>query len=395
MKFSAKTVVRVALVSALAASLAVPATAGAVSKPAVKHALRAAAPSARAASIVSDDNIPGIPVTSSPITGELSYVSDLDFDGVDVYSLDLVAGQAFTARVSAANTALDFDLELYAPGSTTIDYFSSSFVEPVAGTWTSKNPDVLTSYASMYEDTYVAPVSGTYYLVVWDMSFDYFPSTGYTVDFATGVNPTATIKTSATTVAYGQPATISGSIVGTDSVDTAGLPVELWGSPDPTSYEYLRVATSVTTTGGAYSFAARPSSRTTYIVRSSAAPAGYSFAQTGRVTVKPKTYLTTPSAPSTVYHNKAFTAFGYLKPKHTKGAKTVKIAAYRYESGKWVLRKTVYATNYDYTLNGSTYTKYIASVSLPYAGKWKLLSSTADDGAHAYTLSGTRYVTAK
>lgn len=403
MSFIAKNSARIAIVASLAAALAIPATAGAIPNPA-KKSLWAARTEGVSAAVISDDDIPGMPLAASPVTGDFTY-NDLDSDDwVDVYSVDLIAGQSFGAVITPSVLTRDYDLELYAPGTSAPILAVGSM--PLGAAWGSKGVDALFDSYSDYQDQFVAPATGTYYLVVWDWTEMPYGTGTYTIDWAKGVAPTASVKASLATVGYGLPSYVTGSVVGTDSVGLVGQKVELWGSADPSvdfvgdffgslPHIYTRVATSVTTTGGAYSFAAKPVNRTTYVVRTASAPEGYAFAQSGRVTVKPKVYLTTPSAPSTVYHNKAFTAFGYLKPKHTKGAKTVKIAAYRYESGKWVLRKTVYATNYDYTLNGSTYTKYSASVTVPYAGKWKLVSSTADDGAHAYTLSGARYVTAK
>ena len=72
----------------------------------------------------------------------------------------------------------------------------------------------------------------------------------------------------------------------------------------------------------------------------------------------------------------------------------MRIYAYRYEKigGRWVwkLRVTTYARAYNY----SSYSKYLAKVRLPYAGKWHIRAYHADSGHYA-TYSSVRYVTVK
>lgn len=104
-------------------------------------------------------------------------------------------------------------------------------------------------------------------------------------------------------------------------------------------------------------------------------------------TVMVKASLTAPSAPSTVKHNVAFTSTGTLRPDHTIGSSAVKILCYRYESGKWRLKKTVTATM-------ATASKYSASVKLPTSGKWRLYASHSDTD-HALSKSVYRARTVK
>jgi hypothetical protein len=110
------------------------------------------------------------------------------------------------------------------------------------------------------------------------------------------------------------------------------------------------------------------------------------------VLVKPRVSLSRPAAPNTVKARKAFTSYGYLKPRHAAGAVYVKIRCYRKSSsGAWVLKKIVNARDVNY----QTWTKYTARVSLPTAGKWKLLARYAGTTKYATTLSNPRFVTAK
>ncbi len=107
-------------------------------------------------------------------------------------------------------------------------------------------------------------------------------------------------------------------------------------------------------------------------------------------------YLSTPSAPSTAYRGRTFTAWGYLKPRHTAGTYPVQLRFERYEAGKWVLRKTVKAKASNYL----GYSKYKASVVLPYSGSWRVRAYHAADSitalnGNAATYSGYRAITAR
>jgi beta propeller repeat protein len=111
------------------------------------------------------------------------------------------------------------------------------------------------------------------------------------------------------------------------------------------------------------------------------------IANSPMATVMVKASLTAPSAPSTVKHNVAFTSTGVLAPDHTIGSAAVSILCYRYERGKYRLKKTVTATM-------TTASTYSASVKLPSAGKWRLVASHSDS-EHALTKSPTRSKTVK
>ena len=101
------------------------------------------------------------------------------------------------------------------------------------------------------------------------------------------------------------------------------------------------------------------------------------------VKVYPKAYLTNPYAPTTVYRNRAFTTYGYLKPRHTSGSYPVRIYKYRYVSGVWKSYGYVTAKASNY----SSYTRYLKALSLPYAGKWRLRTYAPADSGHAATWS--------
>jgi len=75
----------------------------------------------------------------------------------------------------------------------------------------------------------------------------------------------------------------------------------------------------------------------------------------------------TPAAISTRSTNRSFTVSGEIV-RHAAGTHPVTLQFYRYESGRWVLRKSVSAVVSD-TLSFSTYR---ASTSLPYSGTWRV-----------------------
>jgi len=85
---------------------------------------------------------------------------------------------------------------------------------------------------------------------------------------------------------------------------------------------------------------------------------------------------------STVYRNRAFTVYSYVRPLHTAGARTITFRFYRYESGRWVLRKTAAGKNSTYN---STTTKVILATSLPYAGTWRVYAYHPKDSQIAVT----------
>jgi hypothetical protein len=104
-----------------------------------------------------------------------------------------------------------------------------------------------------------------------------------------------------------------------------------------------------------------------------------------------KVWLSTPNAPRIALKGHGFTAYGFLKPRHTAGGHAVYIRCYRKSAGSYRLVKTVRATNRNYSMH----TKYVATVSLPYAGSWRLRAYAPADSRHLATLSNYRSVTVR
>jgi hypothetical protein len=108
----------------------------------------------------------------------------------------------------------------------------------------------------------------------------------------------------------------------------------------------------------------------------------------------PRAYVGTPTGyPSTGKKTKYYTVYGTLKPRQTAASaasKIVTIKCYRLQSGKYVLRRTYNAKVFDY----STYSRYSASVKLPYSGKWRIRAYFKGTSTNAAKYSSYRYVKA-
>ncbi|MEL7667434.1 MAG: cell wall-binding repeat-containing protein [Actinomycetota bacterium] len=105
-----------------------------------------------------DDDLPGVAMPASPITGTLSEAADYD----DVYAVYLNTGQSITVALKGPGNA-DFDLYLYPPGSTDM------MVDPLAADSSASGSVELLNYT--------AEGPGTYYLDV----YAYSGAGGYTL----------------------------------------------------------------------------------------------------------------------------------------------------------------------------------------------------------------------
>ena len=103
----------------------------------------------------------------------------------------------------------------------------------------------------------------------------------------------------------------------------------------------------------------------------------------------PRASLSAPGAPSRVRRGHHFTVTGSLKPRHAEGSAAIKLRCYRYQSGHWVLRKTVTVK----VRNHSSYSEFSVRLALPYTGRWRIRSEHSDAG-HRLSVSHYRYVRA-
>jgi len=189
------------------------------------------------------------------------------------------------------------------------------------------------------------------------------------------------------TVKYGYASAIRARLTtraGATSV--AGQSVKFYSSPDGRSWKYVK---TVTSTSGTYSMSVRPKSKTHYraVYGGTLGDEGYFASKSRSVAVTPKVYLSGPTVPKSMTANKTYTLSGYLKPRHTAGATTVRIQAQFFTGTQWVSKRTFYAKNSNY----SSYTRYSGKVALPTKGRWRLRAYAPADSKHAATAGTWRY----
>jgi len=327
-----------------------------------------------------DEEIPGLPVTASPINSWVSWSGspageDWQGDIDDVYRIHADAGDtiAFTLRGPAPTSDFSPDLDLYLWGPGTPTVISNP------GSALGGPPDAVTSNETV---SYTVPTGGdgTYYA-------DVYAAEGggrYTLYWEKGTK-TGVSLSAPSRVTLGNTVTLSGALRdgGGSAVSTQTVAIEALPSGSST---WSKVAAPTTGADGRYSAKVKPSRTTKYRARFSGKD-GYVSSASSYRTVTAYAYLTTPSGPAKIKKGAKFTSVGYMRPRHAVGSHTVQLRLYRWESGHWKLRKTVRATNVS---NTSTTTKYKARYSLPYKGKWKIVAKVKADSLHATTYSTPR-----
>jgi len=118
----------------------------------------------------------------------------------------------------------------------------------------------------------------------------------------------------------------------------------------------------------------------------------YAMAQTEPVVVQPKTEVTAPSLPEVVSEDVLIRGGGLVKPDHAAGSRDVQLRCYRYESGTWVLRKTVWTFAFAYP---GAYARYSAGFALPSKGRWKVIAYHPADKQTRADMSASEFVTVR
>ena len=212
---------------------------------------------------------------------------------------------------------------------------------------------------------------------------------------AQGVYPTALrLTASSARPAYGVPVTFAAALSGASRVQATGA--QVWGSVGAAAIDLggysanPSVAPTLRSLPWSDASGYATSLRTYYAGSYSAMFEGDSnlapAVSTG-VSVVPHMSVSSPRSASLVRHGRAFSAHGYLRPLRWG---YTKIQAYRYERGRWVLRRTVNAKNAKY----ATYTRYTTSLSLPYAGRWRIRAFAPGNAYWSASYSAYHGVTA-
>lgn len=320
-----------------------------------------------------DDDIQGVTLpASSPVTGTLDRYGDQD----DVYKFFLDQGETFKFSMTGPSNA-DFDAFVFGTDATSV--FAS---DPLL------TSDGLTSSES---GLFTAPSAGLYYLDIYAA----FGAGAYTVSHDAGTLSILSL-TGPATVRYGRSASFTGSLVETPpAAPLEGQVVTLQRKPYGAT-SWSNVATASVDASGNYGFTSKPTVATYYRTYFANEGLDYLPVYSRSVLVKPGVSLTLPSSPSVVRRGAVFTTGGFLKPRHSAGSHNVRVYAQRYErqrngTYKWVTRRTFTTTNSNY----SSYSRYTARVSLPYAGRWRFISIYATTSKYAYTKTSYRYFTVR
>lgn len=313
-----------------------------------------------------DDQIPGVSLTASPITGRVNANTDPN----DVFSIPLTAGRRLRLRLTG-DASSSTQVQLLAPGSGTLA--TASVLAQT--TWT--------SYPKALE--YDILSSGTYYIRVTTAS----GAGGYSLSWAQG-HVTSTTITGPSIVAQGAKATLTGTVALSSGLPAVGASVTIEQRPVG-GINWTALSARSTDASGAFSLDVFPTSNTEY---RAVLPAQADLVDSASVlhAVNVRAYLTRPSTPSSVGRRVVFTTYGYLRPRHTVGARNVKLALYRYQNSGWSYYRSIYATN---VYHSAYTTKYKVRFSLPYAGRWKIVASVAADARHVATKSSPRDLTVK
>jgi hypothetical protein len=85
---------------------------------------------------------------------------------------------------------------------------------------------------------------------------------------------------------------------------------------------------------------------------------------------------------------------GYLKPRHAAGTHAVAPRCYRYQSGRWVLSKSVKVMVSNYANYARTTRSTRARLSLPCPGKWRIRGYHSESG-HPAGYDAHDYITVR
>ena len=340
----------------------------------------------------SQSNIPGQPLT---VGGEDTGTHESITDWNDVYSVTLAVGEALHLRLnnrSALPTPGDVDLYVFGPGASSV-YTSS----PLAGS--QQRPQV--------EDTilYRARAGGEHYVSTWSFG----SAVDYTLESTVTPSTSVSCFVSKTSIPFGGLVSISGLLTeNSQPLSDESVWVQAYTGAAYKSVAHSKAAgpstwpVNVSATGAPYD------SGTFKVTLARQVNARFRTAYSGSFfkhspsestykDVYVKAWLPTPSAPTAVNHRRAFAVSGLLKPRHAAGSYPVLLRFERWERGSgWVLRKTVKARAYNYL----SYTKYRASVALPYTGSWRVRAYHSGDSiiatnGNAATYSAYRAVTVR
>jgi hypothetical protein len=219
--------------------------------------------------------------------------------------------------------------------------------------------------------------AGTHEVEYWSIDRAGNEEAPHEVEVLVPYDDSLQLTASATSVTYPGVATLTGRLRDDFGHAVGGEKVVADWSADGIAWSQVATATAGTSVG-TYTVAQRPKATGYYRVRSIGSAAHHA-AVSGSARVAVTATLKTPTTPLSVNRNRMFTTTSYVGPTHPTGKSAIVFKFYRYQSGKWVRRKTVNATAGAYR---STSTRLTARTSLPYAGRWRVCAYHAKDAEH-------------
>lgn len=346
--------------------------------PVARHLMTAAAPVSAAEA---DDDIPTSPTLApQPTIVVNNSLGDSDFD--DVFRVYLYAGETYDISL-AGDAGTDFGIYVFGPLATDVyEDFPDVGIDPAV--WDASTPP----YPRVLDEMLVTQ-SGYYYFNV----FNWVTET----DIGQAGNYVLTIQNTRpyTMMTVARPST-------TTFGDAKAMTVQL----DSRFFDLQGVVSAYFSENGSdfaplYSQDYLESQTVTFTSVPQTQKTWYSFVyrdndgvRTVAKTVWVDCYALTgtPVAPATMTRGRSATVYGQLWPRHAAGSYPVYIYKYRLVSGVWKPYGYVKAKASNYY----DHSKYVASVSLPYIGKWKLRALAVADSGHLATWSSAYdYVTVK
>ena len=163
---------------------------------------------------------------------------------------------------------------------------------------------------------------------------------------------------------------------------------------DPSSWAPLGTyqTSSQAATLGQFSLKISPEGPTYYrlhYVKMPLSSYGGVVSEVRKLSVRP--LLGKPVAPKSVKARHRFVVSGSLKPRFTRGQKTVTIKVYRYKNHHWVYKTKLSATNVD----SGSYTKYRLKKSFSAKGKYRFKATSSPTGWTAATTRFSRTLVVK
>jgi len=188
---------------------------------------------------------------------------------------------------------------------------------------------------------------------------------------------------------YGRSVKFTGSLMSSpDWYIVPGETLQLFASTDLKSWTSTYVVAGTST----YSLTLTPRQRSVYRWWFPG-DSNYAMSQAPRnLEVYPRHFLSTPSAPPAVYRYRRFPVRGQLRPRHA--SQRLKVIAYHREGTRWVLRQTVSARLVN-PVGVTAYSTYLATLSLPYRGGWRVRTWVGPDAQHAANYSAYRYISVR